>query len=237
MTFYLPPRMSPDAASVEANTRIQLTVSRGGRLVVHPGRRARAAGPPPPPPPAFEPFAMPPLPGRQFDRLSRLLRLCWRRAGAAATWLLYVDPGARRRWRCAVAAQACRADGTLVRVDGVLPPAVVSDGAGVDGEPDDDSAAAAAAGPEPHWLLAGTYSAHPAADDEAMLLRQLPRCDGLRLYWRPGNWADARALAVAQGAAYRLPVEAAVLDDPGGPGAGAVTLPWTGTARPADPHA
>lgn len=200
-----------DAEPAGPDTRVALAVE-DGRIVARPGNGGTPA--------TSESFGLPPLPGEAFDRMSRVLRLCWRRASAAATWLLYVHP-ARRAWRCELQPQTCRIDGTPVPITEALS---ASEAAAAAANQEGDGAAAYG------WLQAGSYSASPFTDD-TLLVRQLPPGDGLHLYWEPGNWATARAFAVCQGVLYRLPVDQVVCDfaQPGEPQEAADPL-WISTA-------
>ena len=208
---------SADAGPAEPNTRVELAVE-DGRIVARPGNAASPTAP--------ESFGLSPLPGEAFDRMSRVLRLCWRRASAAARWLLYVDP-ASRAWRCELQPQTCRIDGTLVPVTEA---SSASEAAAAAANQEGDGAAAHG------WLLAGSYSVSPFTDD-TLLVRQLPVGDGLHLYWEPGNWATARAFAVCQGVPCRLPVDQVVCDfaQPGEPQEATDPL-WISTA-PDGPYA
>jgi hypothetical protein len=202
---------SADAEPAGPGTRVALAAE-DGRIVARPGNGAA--------PTASESFGLPPLPGEAFDRMSRVLRLCWRRASAAATWLLYVHP-ASRAWRCELHPQTCRVDGTPGTVAEALS---ASEAAAAAANDAGDGGAASG------WLLAGSYSASPFTDD-TLLVRQLPPGDGLHVYWEPGNWATARAFAVCQGVPYRLPVDQVVCDlaQPGEPDEAADPL-WISTA-------
>jgi hypothetical protein len=184
---------SADAGPAGPDTRVALAVE-NARIVARSDNSAS--------PTASEPFGLPPLPGEAFDRMSRVLRLCWRRASAGATWLLYVHPPSRA-WRCELQPQTRRVDGTPGTVAEALSASEAAAAAPDDAEGDD----AAAQG----WLMAGSYSASRFTDD-TLLVRQLPPGDGLHLYWEPGNWATARAYAVCQGVPCRLPVDQVVCD-------------------------
>lgn len=174
------------------------------RVVPHRGRflvSALATGPAGRPP--FEPFPMPPLPGGAFERMTRLLRVVWRRSGCCAAWLLYLDPRGRR-WHPHLPPQPWRQD----------EPALARFVLGISGgneppkpPPPGDTPDAPAA----DWLLAGTYSVSPSTDCR-LLERQLPGHDGLSLFWHPSGWADATALLTALGRVWRLPLHEVVCD-------------------------
>lgn len=191
-----------DASSIEANTHIQIVAEHGGFTVV-PRRQTAAAGSSDAAPVEFEPFGLPPLPAGEFERMSRLLRACWRRASASAAWLLYLNP-ATREWRCELPPQMLRVDGTVINAAECLPHGALN--------PSDTRQPAAGRAEDERWLLAGSYATHPTCDP-SMLTLELPRADGLRLFLRPGNWIDARALVVAGGVAHALPADELVVED------------------------
>jgi len=97
-----------------------------------------------------------------------------------------------------------RVDGTVINAAECLP-------SGAFDSPDPRRSPAGQSGDE-RWLLAGSYVAHPSCDP-AMLALELPRADGLRLFLRPGNWIDVRALVVAGGIAHALPADEVVVED------------------------
>ena len=212
----LTPTPSAEARPAEPNTRLELAVE-DSRIVARPGNGAS--------PTASEPFGLPPLPGEAFDRMSRVLRLCWRRASAAAAWLIYVHP-ASRTWRCVLQPQTSRVDGTRSTVAEVLSASEAAAAANEEGD----------GGATRGWLLAGSYSASPFTDD-TLLVPQLPPGDGLHLYWEPRSWVTARAFAACQGVPYRLPIDQVVCDfaRPGEPQEAADPL-WISTA-PDGPYA
>lgn len=195
-------RLFADASSIEANTRIQIVAEHGGFTVV-PLRKTAAAGGGHAVSVEFEPFGLPPLPAGEFERMSLLLRACWRRASASAAWLLYLNP-VTRAWRCELPPQMLRVDGTVINAAECRPHGVLNSS--------DTRQPAAGQAEDERWLLAGSYATHPTCDP-TMLALELPRVDGLRLFLRPGNWIDARAFVVAGGVAHSLPADEVVVEE------------------------
>ena len=196
---------APYAGSSQPAARVRVVPYRGRFLV-----SALAAEPSRRPP--FEPFPLPPLPGEEFDRMSRLLRCVWRRSLRAAGWLLYLDP-LRERWHCAPSPHSYE----LVRQVTSAEAPVTSQGQAEEHEP--------RRGPHDHLLLGGVYTVSPATDPR-LLARQLPACDGLSVFWHPGGWTHATVLLTALGQVWRLPVLDAVRDSAGvSPADGAEALP------------
>ena len=171
----------PEAYLIDANAGCNVA-RRGDRFVATPRY-------PEEPEQRHEPFALPPLPGGRFDRLTKLLRAVWRLRHACATWMLYVHL-TERRWHPYLPPQWCEPDGSLANLS--YPRVTV---------------------PGPDLRLCGTYTCNPTTD-AALLEAQLPPRDGLHLVWHPGNWANVTAFVTAAGQAVPLAVEACVADEP-----------------------
>ena len=135
------------------------------------------------------PFPLPPLPGSEFDRLTRLLRTVWRAGPACATWALYVHL-TERRWHPYLPPQWCRREGGLTNLS--FPRAPV---------------------PGAELRLCGTYACSPTTEP-SLLAALLPPRDGLHLVWHPGDRAAVTAFVTAAGEPARIPVDACVVDEP-----------------------